>query len=102
MAAMELRLEADIAMGMYGSAARLLEGLTLHHPYRERLWYLYLTALARDGRRVAALRAYGELRATFADIGLEPCRELVELEQQILEDAPAQRAHLVPDGLFSQ
>lgn len=103
--AMGLRLEADIALGRYALAAGILAGAVEDHPYHERLWYLLMTALARDGRRVEALRAYRRLREHLAEVGLEPSADLRELEQQILIEAPDLRAHLVseaPDRAWHQ
>ena len=94
MEVMEVRLEADLALGRHGPAAAILVGLIEDHPYRERLWYLLVTALACDGRRVEALRTYHRLEKSLAGIGLEPSRDLKELEQQILVEAPDLRARL--------
>jgi DNA-binding SARP family transcriptional activator len=91
---MELRLEADILTGRSSHAAGILAGIVQDHPYRERLWYLFMTALAHQGRRVEALRAFREVSDLLADVGLEPSRDLAELEQSILVEAPPLRAHL--------
>lgn len=91
---MELRLEADIALGRQGPAAAILDGLVEDHPYRERLWYLLMTALAQEGRRVDAVRAYRRLGEILGEVGLEPSSDLRELEQQILVEAPEFRARL--------
>jgi DNA-binding SARP family transcriptional activator len=92
--AMELRLEADIALGRDADAAAILSGAVHEYPYRERLWFLLMTALAHDGRRVEALRAYQQLVDLLIEVGLEPSRDMKELEQQILVEAPNLRAHL--------
>lgn len=92
--AMELRLEADILTGRSSHAAGILAGIVHDHPYRERLWYLYMTALAHQGRRVEALRAFQEVRDLLAEVGLEPSRDLSDLEQSILVETPSLRAHL--------
>ena len=65
------------------------------HPYRERLWCLLMSALAHDGRRVEAIRAYRRLEGLLAEVGLEPSREIRDLEQQILVEAPGVGAHLL-------
>lgn len=91
---MELRLEADIVLGRPGPAAALLAGLVDDSPYRERLWFLFMTALAQDGRRVDALRAFRRLEGLLADVGLEPSRDLRELERRIVVEAPELRARL--------
>lgn len=54
------------------------------NPYRERLWYLLIDALARDGRRVEALRACTDLRRILRQAGLEGGVHLDVLEDRIL------------------
>jgi DNA-binding SARP family transcriptional activator len=92
---MEVRLEADIALGRSGPAAAVLEGMVIDHPYRERLWCLLMTALAHDGRRVEAIRACRRLEDQLAEVGLEPSHEIRDLEQLILVEAPGFEAHLL-------
>jgi DNA-binding SARP family transcriptional activator len=91
---MEVRLEADVALGRYAQAVALLEGAVEEHPHRERLWYLLMTALAREGRRVEALHRYRRLQDRLAELGLEPSRDLRDLEQAILEETPGVRARI--------
>lgn len=86
--AMETRLWADVVRGEYGHVIPTLQAAVADHPYRERLWMMLMTALACDGRRVEALRAYSELDALLAELGLEPGQELRDLEQQILVEDP--------------
>lgn len=93
-ATMELRLEADIALEHHVQVVGLLEAAVIDHPYRERLWYLLITALARDGRRVEALRAYRRIAELLAETGLEPSEDLRDLEGQILMDNSRVEAHL--------
>jgi len=93
-ATMELRLEADIALEHHVQAVGLLEATVIDHPYRERLWYLLVTALARDGRRIEALRTYRRLAALLAESGLEPSQDLKDLENQILVNDPGVQPHL--------
>lgn len=92
--ALELRLEADIRLGECDAAIGHLEVATEDHPYRERLWYLLMVALARTGRRVHALRAYRQLTDLLAETGLEPSEELRQLEIDIIVEAPGVHAHL--------
>jgi DNA-binding SARP family transcriptional activator len=91
----EIRLEADVACGRLPSAIASLETEVSEHAYRERLWYLLILALARDGRRVEALRAAQRLREVLADTGLEPSAEILELEEHVLQEAPEVRSHLL-------
>ena len=94
LSAIEVRLEADVERGMLTSAIASLEAETLENPYRERLWYLLVLALARDGRRVEALRVCQQLRAVLGEVGLEPSTDLSELEAMVIEEAPMVRSHL--------
>lgn len=83
-AAMELALDAEIALGHHDVAAAELRSAVDEHPYRERIWYLLAEALRRDGRRIEALRTCDRLRHVLADAGLEPGPELGDLERRIL------------------
>lgn len=94
LAVMEMRLEADIELDNHVQAAGLLEGAVADHPYRERLWYLLMLALARDGRRVEALAAFRRLADLLAENGLVPSQDIKDLEQEILVEGPGSRAHL--------
>ncbi|MDH3731516.1 MAG: winged helix-turn-helix domain-containing protein [Acidimicrobiia bacterium] len=93
--AIELRLEADIQLGEYESAIGHLQAAIDDDPYREHLWYLMMTALARAGRRVEALRSYRQVSELLATAGLDPSSDLTDLEQQILLETPPVKARLV-------
>lgn len=82
--AIELGLEAEIALGHHELVVGELESAVEEYPYRERLWLLLVKALALDDRRVEALRACSRLRRILGDVGLEIGDELARLEQQIL------------------
>lgn len=90
----EIRLEADLALGRHARAIPMLETLVSEYPFRERMWYLLTDALARDGRRVEALRTLRRLERELAEVGLTPSRELRELEQQIIDEVPPHVATL--------
>ncbi len=90
----EIRLEADLVLGRHARAIPMLETLVSEYPYRERTWYLLADALARDGRRVEALRTLRRLESQLAEVGLTPSRELRELEQQIIDEVPPHVARL--------
>lgn len=83
LAAVELSLASDIALGHAGFAVGSLECAIEEHPYRERLWHLLIKALAAEGRRVEALRTCDRLRRVLADVGLEAGDELGALEDDI-------------------
>lgn len=82
--AMELALEAELSLGRSDLVVGELEAIVQENPYRERLWYLLIDALARDGRRVEALRACSDLRRILGEVGLEASSHLEVLEDRIL------------------
>lgn len=88
MAAIELRLEADVALGRLAQAIPRLRAELIEQPYRERLWYLLMLALARDGRRVEALRTYREVWRIMEEVGLRPSQAIRDLESLIVEEHP--------------
>ena len=97
LAAVEGRLEADLAVGPHGEVVGELERLVGEYPLRERLWRLLMLALYRCGRQADALAAYQRARAVLADeLGLEPSPELRELERAVLrQEVPP----LAPEGI---
>ncbi|MGH3648551.1 MAG: AfsR/SARP family transcriptional regulator, partial [Micromonosporaceae bacterium] len=90
LAAAELRLDAQLALGEYTEMLAELGELLAEHPYREHLYRRQMLALAGAGRRVDALAAYRQAyRRLVDDLGVEPGGALRELEQQILRgDSP--------------
>ena len=82
--AIEVQLEADLAVGRVAEAVSILQGEVVEHPYHERLWYLLADGLAREGRRVEALRALRECERLLADVGLLPAPEFAQLEERIV------------------
>jgi DNA-binding SARP family transcriptional activator len=89
-AALERRIEADLACGHEADAVAELEALVVEHPLRERFRALHMLALYRGGRQADALESYRAARATLVDeLGIEPGRELQELERAILAQDPA-------------
>ena len=107
LAAVEARVEADLAAGLHAEVTGELERLVAEHPLRERLWRLLMLALYRGGRQADALDAYRRARAMLAaELGLEPGEELRELEgavlrQQVPPPAPWQAQHNLPVRLTS-
>ena len=95
LAALEDRLEADLATGRHREVVGELEALVKEHPLRERLRSHLMLALYRAGRQAEALEAYQAARqALVGGLGIEPGRELRELHQAILR----QDAGLDPEG----
>src|SRR4051794_9574649 len=88
LAALEDRVEADLALGR--GVAGEVEALVAQHPLRERLRRQLMLALYRAGRQAEALEAYREARRALVDeLGIEPSAELQELERAILVQDPA-------------
>ncbi len=92
--AVEHLLGAEVALGHLGTAVAALEAAVEEHPYRERLWYLLVTGLAREGRRVEAIRSCDRLRAILGDLGLLPSREFIDLEERVIAEAPDVASHI--------
>jgi len=98
LAALEERIEADLAVGRHDAVVQELEELVGRHPLRERLRGQLMLALYRSGRQAEALELYRNARRTLADeLGLEPSPTLQQLERAILThdqalEAPARRS----------
>jgi DNA-binding SARP family transcriptional activator len=106
LAAVEGRIEADIALGRHARVIGELDRLVAEFPLRERLWRLLVLALYRDERQADALAAYRRARAMLAaELGLEPGQELRRLEQAVLrQEVPEARLpsrHNLPAPLTS-
>jgi DNA-binding SARP family transcriptional activator len=90
LAAVELRIDADLALGRHDELVGELEALVAEHPLRERLQRYLMTALYRSGRQAEALDAYKDARRIFVDeLGIDPSPALQELERAILQQDPA-------------
>jgi YVTN family beta-propeller protein len=100
LAALEERIEADLALGRHAELVPELEKLVREHPTRERLRGQLMLALYRSGRQAEALETYRQgQRALDEELGLEPGPELRQLEGAILTQdaaiaAPAQARRL--------
>jgi DNA-binding SARP family transcriptional activator len=90
LAAVEDRIDADLALGHHDEVTPELDALVSRHPLRERLRRQLMLALYRGGRQAEALEAYrAARRAMLAELGLEPGRALQDLERAILAQDPA-------------
>ena len=86
LAALEERIEADLALGKHAVLVGELGSLIAEHPFRERLRRQLMLALYGTGRQADALDAYQQARATFVEeLGIEPSPALRELERAILQ-----------------
>ncbi len=93
LAALEERIEADLAVGRHEAVVHELEQLVGRHPLRERVRGQLMVALYRSGRQAEALEVYRDGRRTLADeLGLEPSPTLQQLERAILSHDPALQA----------
>jgi DNA-binding SARP family transcriptional activator/pimeloyl-ACP methyl ester carboxylesterase len=88
-AALEWRIEADLALGHHGELVGEVESLIARYPLRERLRSQHMLALYRSGRQAEALASYKAFRRTLDDeLGLEPTTALKMLEQRMLRQDP--------------
>ena len=90
LAAVELRIDADLALSRHDELVGELEALVAEHPLRERLRMYLMTALYRSGRQAEALDAYQDARRALVDeLGIDPSPALQELERAILRQDPS-------------
>jgi DNA-binding SARP family transcriptional activator len=90
LAALEQRLEAELALGRHAELTAELEQLVAEHPLRERLRGQLMLALYRSGRQAEALDVYRATREKLVEeFGLEPSAKLRELERAILAQDPS-------------
>ena len=90
LAAVEERIEADLALGRHLTVVPELEALAVEHPYRERFRVQLMLALYRCGRQAEGLEVYRRTRELLNDeLGLEPSVALQQLERAILVQDPA-------------
>jgi DNA-binding SARP family transcriptional activator len=89
LAAIEQRIEAELALGRHDELVAELEALVSQHPLRERMQMQLMLALYRSGRQAEALAAYQAARRLLAEeLGLEPGPALQRLERAILTQDP--------------
>jgi DNA-binding SARP family transcriptional activator len=89
LAALERRVDADLALGRHAQLVPELEGLLRQHPLHEGLVGALMRALYAAGRQADALEVYRSTRKTFDDeLGIEPSPVLRELERAILRHDP--------------
>ena len=89
LAAIESRIEAELALGRHGKVTPELEKLVADNPLRERLTAHLMLALYRSGRQADALGAYRAAQtALIAELGIEPSTELQQLETDIVLQSP--------------
>jgi DNA-binding SARP family transcriptional activator len=85
LAAVERRIDADLARGAATEVVGELEALVAAHPLRESFRAQLMLALYRAGRQAEALETYRQgRRLLIEDLGIEPGARLQQLEQSIL------------------
>jgi len=90
LAALELRIEVDLALHRERELIGELEALVVEHPLRERLHGQLMLALYRSGRQAEALSAYQAARRMLVDeLGIDPSPALQGLERAILRQDPS-------------
>jgi len=89
LAALEDRLDADLALGRHADVVGALEQRISEHPYRERLRAQLMLGLYRCDRQADALQAYQNARGILVEeLGIEPGERLRALERSILAQDP--------------
>jgi WD40 repeat protein/serine/threonine protein kinase/DNA-binding SARP family transcriptional activator len=90
LAAIEERLEAELALANHAEVVGELEVLTTEHPFRERFRALHMLSLYRSGRQAEALHVYRKTRTFLAEeLGIDPSPALRDMEAKILRQDPS-------------
>ncbi|WP_431776702.1 AfsR/SARP family transcriptional regulator [Streptomyces cucumeris] len=96
LSAVEEYLDTALALGEYAEVIAAVDTPLRTHPFRERLWMARILALYLSGRQSDALAAYHRLRNRLGEeLGLEPSKQLQELQQLVLSGSPLTEAALV-------
>jgi predicted ATPase/DNA-binding SARP family transcriptional activator len=102
LAALEDRIEAELALGETDALVPELRQQVEAHPLRERPRGLLMRALHAGGRRAEALTVYERTRLTLAEeLGTDPSAELSRLHQELLRSDGAPGA-ITPRGVPAQ
>lgn len=87
---LELRVEAELRLGLHHEVISELTGLAAEFPTHESVHAQLMLALFRSGRQAQALMVYQQLSAVLAEeLGIEPSRRLRQLHHAILLANPA-------------
>jgi DNA-binding SARP family transcriptional activator len=93
----ELLLDAQLQAGEVQEVTASARARVAEAPLRERRWVVLSVAQYRQGRQADALDTVRRARGLLAaELGLDPCIELAELERAILRQDPA----LLSDRVF--
>lgn len=95
LAAVQNRVEAELALGGGPGLVPELRALLAAHPLSERLYGQLMRALHAGGRPAEALTVYEEARRTLADeLGADPSPELAALHLELLRGTGPDRRRL--------
>ena len=90
LAALELRIDADIATGRDAELIGELRALVARYPLRERFWCQLMLVLYRSGGQSEALATFDRARHELAEqLGIDPGLPLQHLHQRILCHDPS-------------
>lgn len=96
LAATEELARLELELGRHAEVITELRELIAEAPLRERLYGFLMVALYRTGRQVEALEVFRQARETMtAELGIEPCQELRDLQSAVLRNDPALDLELV-------
>ena len=99
LAAVEERIDAELALGRQLALVPELETLAAEHPYREHFRAQLMLALYRSGRQAEGLAVYQQTRTLLSEeLGLEPGTELQELQRAILVQDAALTPAVIEEG----
>ncbi|MDI5963740.1 AfsR/SARP family transcriptional regulator [Streptomyces sp. SL13] len=83
---MELRVSAELSLGLHRELVGELKELACAHPLHEWFQGSLIIALQRCGRRDEALQVYQQLRTVLRDeLGLDPSPGIQRIQQHVLE-----------------
>jgi predicted ATPase/DNA-binding SARP family transcriptional activator len=92
LAALEDRIDAELALGRGAELVPELQELTAEHPLRERPRGQLMRALQAAGRQADALTAYEDIRRALAEqLGVDPSPALAAVHLAILRGEPPPR-----------
>ncbi len=90
LAAIEDRVDAELALGHHAGLVGELRSLVSAYPFRERITRQLMIALYRSGRQSEALSAFEDARSRLAsEVGIDPGSQLQALEQLVLRHDPS-------------
>ncbi|MER7479143.1 AfsR/SARP family transcriptional regulator [Streptomyces sp. NPDC126510] len=87
--ALELRIDADLALGRAADVLPELRGLIQEYPLRENFWAQRMLALFHCARQGEALESYRDVTALLADeLGVAPGAGLRRVHRRLLTATP--------------